>query len=187
MWMRGLLAICLVGGLVGGIMISQVSGPSWGYATILAASQWPSETTGPSAAEAVEFGSDETYYAINMDAGEMVQFTIPRMPQDYATGTPIYVRIMSFSTTGTGTNTWKVKAQALGNGDALSGTWGSTVSISDAIGSTNTHYISDESGAITLANSPEPGDAWQLNIELDVENSTVTYYHGLEFKYHSTR
>lgn len=186
MW-RGLLAICLVGGLVGGIMISQISGPSWGYATIQAASHWPAETGGSSAAEAVEFGSDETYYAIDMDAGELVQLSISGMPEDYATGTPIYVQIWSFSTTGTGANTWKIKGQALGDGDALSGTWGSEVSVSDTIGSTNTLYKSAESGAITLANSPEPGDFWQLSVELDVENSTVTYFAGARYKYHSTR
>ena len=155
----------------------------WRNIDICSASHWPSETGGSSDPEILEFGSDECYYAINMDAGEYIQCSIPGMPAGYRNGSALEVRIYQASTSGTGENTWKVQGQALGDGDALSGTWGTAVSVVDTIAATNTMYISGISDPITIANSLARHDFLQLRIELDVENSTTTYFMGAQYRY----
>ncbi|MBU0791543.1 MAG: hypothetical protein KKC55_13815, partial [Gammaproteobacteria bacterium] len=93
----------------------------WRYIDVCGASVWPSETGGSSAPEIIEFGTDECYYGVDMDAGEYIQFTIPGMPGGYRNNSALEVRIYQAATSGTGENTWKVQGQALGDGDALSG------------------------------------------------------------------
>ena len=161
-------------------------GATWRYITWTPGGSWASETGGSDAPEVIEFGSDEVLYGIPCDAGEFFQVSLPGVPEAYAEGTPIYVSVWQLATAGTGNNTWKIQAQAYGDGDGASGTWGSAVSIVDTIAATDTLYKSAESTAITIANSPQPGDFWQFRGELDVEASTTTYFMGCRIKYHAT-
>jgi len=164
-------------------VMAQGGGPTWRYIGVGGGSVWPSETGGCEPAELLEFGSDECYYGCEFDAGEYLQVTIPGMPGGYRPNTVLYVRIHQAATVGTGENTWKVQGQALGDTDALSGTWGDAVSVVDTIASVNTMCISTKSTAITIANGLAPYEVLQLRVELDVEASTTTYYMGMQYEF----
>jgi len=156
---------------------------TWRYIDVGGGSVWPSETGGCEAPAIIEFGSDECYYACEFDAGEYLQVTIPGMPGGYRNGSALEVRIYQAATVGTGENTWKVELQALGNGDDLSGTWGSAVSVVDTIAVVDILYISPISSPITSANSLARHDFLQIRVELDVEASTTTYFMGMQYRF----
>ncbi|MBY0354712.1 MAG: DUF2793 domain-containing protein [Rickettsiales bacterium] len=61
--------------------------------------------------------------------------------------------------------TWSLAAVAMGDAETLTTAYGTAITVNDVGGATNTLYISDFSAPITVAGSPQVGDAVFLRIQ----------------------
>ncbi len=101
---------------------------------------------------------------------EYDQFAV-RMPKSWDRGTITAVFVWSHAATATNFGVeWLIRALAIGNGDACDAAFGSWAGIPDTGGTTDALYISDETGAVTVAGSPQSEDWVVFEIAREVTN-----------------
>lgn len=86
-----------------------------------------------------------------------------RMPDNYDGGKVTY-RVMwtvtdtGASDTGDDVVAWTLAGYAAGDDDAISGAWGTAITVEDTITAISDVQVTSESGDVTIAGSPEAGD-----------------------------
>jgi hypothetical protein len=98
-------------------------------------------------------------------AQEFAQFKIS-MPRNWNNGT-ITAKFHWMAPSGAGTVVWGMSGVALSDGDALSTSFGTRQSVSDAIGTTETIRSTSYTSAITIAGTPADADIIILQIDRD--------------------
>lgn len=94
----------------------------------------------------------------NQTTQQHAQFAIP-LPKRWNRGT-ITARFR-WSHAATTTNfgcVWGIQAVAVGDGEAIGQAYGTAVEVTDTGGTTNSLYVSAETSAFTVANTPADGD-----------------------------
>lgn len=112
-------------------------------------------------------------YCFDASVQESVQFTIA-MPKSWDESTISYQVYWTQQSAGTGNAVWEMRAMALGDGDAIDGTWGSVTQVVDAGGSTDALFIASESSAVTIGNTPQEGDLVIFEIRRDAADASDT-------------
>ncbi len=101
---------------------------------------------------------------------EYAQFAV-RMPKSWDRGTITAVFVWSHAATATNFGVeWLLRALAIGNGDACDAAFGSWMGVPDTGGTTDALYLSDETGPVTAAGSPQSEDWVVFEIAREVTN-----------------
>lgn len=128
---------------------------------VCAVSMKPSVTGGCADIASVAAGAgmpDITYLAFDATTAESAQFSI-RMPTNWNENTITFDYQWSHAATTVNFGTvFGLSAVAVSNDDTIGVSFGTEVLITDTGGTTNDGYISPESGAVTVAGSPQAGD-----------------------------
>lgn len=96
--------------------------------------------------------------AFDATTAEYAEFALA-MPESWNEGTVTFKPHWSHASTTLNFGVcWKLRAVAIGNGDALAANFGTAQSSVDTGGSTDTIYTGPESSAITIAGTPAAGD-----------------------------
>jgi hypothetical protein len=110
-------------------------------------------------------------WAFDTSADEFAQAEV-YFPKRYNDGTFTFrFHWYQVSSNATASVTWVVEAQAIGNGDALDGSWGTAVRVVDDGGTALTRYISDATAAVTAANTPAALDTIYFRFSRDVDGN----------------
>ena len=105
---------------------------------------------------------------------EYAQFAV-RMPKSWDRGTITAVFVWSHAATATNFGVeWLLRALAIGNGDACDAAFGSWMGVPDTGGTTDALYLSDETGPVTAAGSPQSEDWVVFEIAREVTNGLDT-------------
>jgi len=80
------------------------------------------------------------------------------MPEDYTGGTVYYKAYWKHPTATKYVVRWQLSGVAVGNNETLDVATGTAVAVDDTGGTANKLYISDLSGAVTIAGSPAAGE-----------------------------
>lgn len=118
----------------------------------------------PRTTSGASWGAAETATArinrrtLDFDAAtqEYAQTTLA-MPKSWDRGA-ITFQVLWLSTAASGAVVWGGQAVAVGDGDALDAAFGTAATITDAVTAANAVSVSGESGALTVAGSPQTGD-----------------------------
>lgn len=116
--------------------------------------------TGGADFSTAEIGTAEVIvstYDFDPTVNESVQFQIG-MPKSWNEGTLTFQFHWTQDTAGSGNVIWSIHAMALGDGDDIDGTWGTAITVTDAGGSTDDLFISAETSALTVGNTPTEND-----------------------------
>jgi len=129
-----------------------------------------SRTTAGALAGTEELASNDImmdYFAFDDTTAEAVQFKLA-MPDEWDRGT-VKVKLFWYSASATTTHTavWGVKARAVSNDDALDGTWGTEVEVSDDVIAAGDLHVTAATGAITVGGTPALGDLIMFEVDQD--------------------
>jgi hypothetical protein len=107
------------------------------------------------------------YFAFDDTTPEAVQFKV-YMPDEWDLGT-IKVKLHWYSASATTSHTtvWGVKARAVSNDDALDGTWGTEIEVSDDVIAAGDLHTTAATAAITVGGTPALGDLIWFEIDQD--------------------
>lgn len=118
-------------------------------------------TTNGAASGKVETSSNKVMLnSLDFDAAtiESAQFAIP-MPKQWNEGTVTFQVVWKHAaTSGSFGVVWGLSGVAVSDDDAADVAFGTEVTVTDTGGTTNDVYISAESGAVTIAGTPQAGD-----------------------------
>jgi hypothetical protein len=95
-----------------------------------------------------------------------------KLPKKYNNGTFTFqVHWYHVTSNATATVTWCFELQAIGNAEALDGSWGTAVRVVDDGATAMTRYVSDATGAVTAANTPANGKTIAGRLSRDVDGN----------------
>lgn len=123
-----------------------------------------------------EIGSAEvlkSVYCFDSSTQEAVQFTIG-MPKSWDEGSLAFQIHWIQSSAATGDVVWQMRAMALSDGDAVDGTWGSYVQVTDTGGTVNDLFIAPEGSALSVGNTPQESDMIVFEISRDAASPSDT-------------
>jgi hypothetical protein len=134
-------------------------------------------TTNGAAAGTEELATNDImvdYFAFDDTTAEAVQFKWA-MPDEWDRGT-IKVKLFWYSASSTTSHTvvWGVKARAVSNDDAMDGTWGTEVEVSDDVIAAGDLHVTAATGAITVGGTPALGDMVWFEIDQDATEADHT-------------
>lgn len=118
------------------------------------------QTTNGAALGTIETGNQNMHVTYDFDTStqEHVQFQIP-MPSGWDEGTISFQSVWSHPSTTTNFGVvWQLAAVAVSDAETMNVAFGTANTSVDTGGSTNTIYISPESGPITVGGTPSAGD-----------------------------
>lgn len=117
-------------------------------------------TQGAASAQLEAGGNGQNYIVLDFDgsAVEYAHFNIA-MPASWNEGTVTFQALWTTTSAGTNGVAWRLQARAVSDGDTIDGTWGTAVTVVDNGQSSSTKlYISAESAAVTVGNTPIQDD-----------------------------
>jgi hypothetical protein len=136
----------------------------------------PATTNGPSSGqiETTTYLLNIPYLAFDSITEEYAFFTIT-FPVSWDSGTVTVIFNWSHGATTTNYGvTWGIQAVGLTRGDPLDTNYGTAVLTIDGGGTTDVEYISDESSAITIGNTPSPDHTCIFRVYRDVGDGNDT-------------
>ena len=93
-----------------------------------------------------------------VDAATTYGYANVPMPEDYTGGTVYYKAYWKHPTATKYVVRWQLSGVAVGNNETLDVATGTAVAVDDTGGTADKLYISDLSGAVTIAGSPAAGE-----------------------------
>lgn len=133
----------------------------------------PQVTNGPQRSITEHATNDVMLETLDYDqtTSELAQFSW-RMPESWNEST-ITFRSVWTAAGGSATQTFiaGLKASALSDDDAIDGSWGTGVTVSDALIATGDVHISAESNAVTVGGTPAAGDVVIFNVYRDISDT----------------
>jgi len=133
----------------------------------------PQVTNGPSRAITEHATNDVMVETLDFDqtTSELAQFGW-RMPESWNESTVTFRSVWT-AAAGSAAETFicGLKAMALSDDDAIDGSWGTGVTVSDALIATGDVHISAESTAVTVGGTPAAGDYVIFNVYRDISDT----------------
>jgi len=165
-------------GAAGAWVLMNPEGAGVGQQTIWvpAAAMIPATTNGAAQGIAETTTNKVMVKTLDFDASteEFAQFMI-QMPKSWNEGTLIAQFVWTHGSTTTNFGVcWGIEAVALADDDGLDTAWGTEVDTTDTGGTTNDVYISAESSAVTVGNSPGAEELAAFRITRVVGNAGDT-------------
>lgn len=159
------------------------------YMQWLPARDWQPSATGGCAALATiaTAGGQPDIQSLDFDAttGESAQCQIA-LPRGWNLGTVTFEIVWSHAATATNFGTaWSLSGLAVSDGQLIAQGFGGTVLVTDTGGTTNNHYRSPESAALTIANTPALHDLLLLKVERNPGNASDTL--AIDARLHGVR
>lgn len=131
--------------------------------------------TNGAAAFSVELATNDVMirgYDFDTSTAEAIQFFFP-LPKQWNEGT-ISFRAYWTAASGSGGVAFSMRGRAASDDDAMDGSWGTAVTVTDTFITANDLHVTSESGAITIGGSPAEGDLVWLEIQREVANGSDT-------------
>lgn len=133
-----------------------------------------SRTTSGAAANSTELATNDVMLEtmdFDASADEFAQFSFP-MPANWDGGTITYQVEWSHASTATNFGvTFGLQAVGFADGDAMDAAFGTAVLVDDTGGTTDDHYLTPESSAVTIAGSPAAGESVHFQLYRDVSDA----------------
>lgn len=152
-----------------------VSGVAGKQAIFLPASAFVARTTNGAASFAIELATNGVMirgYDFDTGTAEAVQIALA-LPKQWNEGT---VTFRAYWTAGSGSGgvAWSLRGRAASNDDAMDGSWGTAVTVTDTFITANDMHLTAESSAVTIGGSPAEGDLVFLEVTREVSNGSDT-------------
>jgi hypothetical protein len=96
------------------------------------------------------------------------------MPEDWDLGT-VKVKFQWMADTGTGNVIWAIQSQALTDSDPVDATWGTAVTVTDALTTLLDIQLTSATGAMTIAATPALGDDICFQIYRNTTDGSDTF------------
>jgi len=141
-----------------------------------ATAMYPTTTNGCSSIETLEVTAGQPEIralSFQTSSNTNAQFSIA-MPKSWNEGTITFEAYWTPNVSSSGGVTWKVKAVALADDNALGTAFGTAQQSDDTYIAQNDVHISPTSSAITVAGSPSAGDIVYFNLERDTTDANDT-------------
>lgn len=141
----------------------------------LPAASWVARTTNGAQAFSTELATNDVMirgYDFDPSTAEAIQLAFS-LPKQWDEG-PITFRVRWTGASGTGGVAWSLRARAVSDGDALDGSWGTAITVTDTFISANTEHVTAESAALTIGGSPAAGDRIFLELQREPTNGSDT-------------
>lgn len=129
-------------------------------------------TSGPAAAQ-LEAAGGQNYAVLDFDAtaDEFAHFNVA-FPKSWNLGTVTYQVFWSSTATDTDGVAWALEGVAKSDNEAITGTWGTPVVVTDDIqGAAAELYVTAESAAVTIGGTPADDDLCFFRISRDVSDA----------------
>jgi hypothetical protein len=127
-------------------------------------------------ADRTEAGTNDiTWMGVPFDnsAARYLSLNVPS-PRDWDGGVVTFIHHWS-APAGTGNVVWQVRGLCAGDNEAIDAAMGTTVTVTDAIGTTATVRATDETGDVTIAGTPAVGDHLFLEVFRDPAHASDTF------------
>lgn len=132
-------------------------------------------TTNGAASFTVELATNDVMlrgYDFDTSTAEAAQFAVT-LPKQWNEST-ITFRYKWTAASGSGGVAFSLRARAASDDDAMDGSWGTAVTVTDTFITANDLHTSSESSAVTIGNSPAEGDMIFFEITREVANGSDT-------------
>jgi hypothetical protein len=129
-------------------------------------------TSGPAAAQ-IEAAGGQNYSVLDFDAtaDEFAHFQIA-FPKSWNEGTVTFQVFWSSTATDTDGVAWALEGAARSDNEAITGTWGTAVVVTDdAQSAADELYVTAESGAVTIGGTPAADDLCFFRLSRDVSDA----------------
>lgn len=140
----------------------------------LLAPSWVARTTNGAATFSTELATNDVMirgYDFDTSTAEAIQIAFP-FPKQWDEGT-ITFRFFWTAASGSGTAAFSLRGRAASDDDAMDGSWGTAVTVTDTLITANDMHVSAESSAVTIGGSPAAGDMIFLEIQREVASDTL--------------
>jgi hypothetical protein len=139
---------------------------------IPASAMLPATTSGPSSAQ-LEAAGGQNYAVLDFDASadEFAHFLVA-FPKSWDESTITYQAFWSSTATDTDGVAWALEGCARSDNEAITGTWGTAVVVTDDAQSAAAElYVTSESGAVTISGTPAADDLCFFRFSRDVSDA----------------
>lgn len=139
---------------------------------IPASAMLPATTSGPASAQ-LEAAGGQNYSVLDFDAtaDEFAHFQVA-FPKSWDEGTVTFQPFWSSTATDTDGVAWALEGAARSDNEAITGTWGTPVVVTDDAQSAAAElYVTAESGAVTIGGTPAADDLCFFRVSRDVSDA----------------
>ncbi len=159
------------------------------YMQFIPAREWqPAATGGCAALATITIASNQPdSQSLDFDATtlEAAQCQIA-LPRGWNLGTVTFEAVWSHAATTTNFGVaWRLRGLALSDAQTMAQAFGTAITVTDTGGTTNMHYRTAESAAMTIANTPALHDTIFLEIARDPANGSDTM--AIDARLHGVR
>ncbi len=140
----------------------------------LPAPSWVARTTNGAAPFSTELATNDVMirgYDFDTSTAEAIQIAFP-FPKQWNEGT-ITFRFYWTAASGSGTVAFSLRGRAASDDDAMDGSWGTAITVTDTFITANDMHVSAESAAVTIGGSPAAGDIIFLQLQREVGSDTL--------------
>lgn len=141
----------------------------------LPAASWVARTTNGAATFSTELATNDVMirgYDFDTSTAEAVQIFFP-FPKQWNEGT-ITFRVFWTAASGSGGVAFSLRGRAASDDDAMDGSWGTAITVTDTFITANDMHVSSESAAVTIGGTPAVGDMIFLELQREVANGSDT-------------
>lgn len=141
----------------------------------LPAPSWVARTTNGAASFSTELATNDVMirgYDFDTSTAEAIQIAFP-FPKQWNEST-ITFRVFWTAASGSGGVAFSLRGRAASDDDAMDGSWGTDVTVTDTLITANDMHVSAESTAVTIGGSPAVGDMIFLELQREVANGSDT-------------
>jgi hypothetical protein len=141
----------------------------------LPAPSWVARTTNGAATFSTELATNDVMirgYDFDTSTAEAIQIAFP-FPKQWNEGT-ITFRVFWTAASGSGGVAFSLRGRAASDDDAMDGSWGTAITVTDSLITANDMHVSAESAAVTIGGSPAVGDMIFLELQREVANGSDT-------------
>lgn len=141
----------------------------------LPAPSWVARTTNGAATFSTELATNDVMirgYDFDTSTAEAIQIAFP-FPKQWDEGT-ITFRFYWTVASGSGGVAFSLRGRAASDDDAMDGSWGTAVTVTDNVITANDMHVSAESTAVTIGGTPAVGDMIFLELQREVANGSDT-------------
>lgn len=141
----------------------------------LPAASWVARTTNGAASFSTELATNDVMirgYDFDTSTAEAIQISFP-FPKQWNESTITY-RVGWTAGSGSGGVAFSLRGRAASDDDAMDGSWGTAITVTDTLTTANDQLWTAESAAVTIGGSPAVGDMIFLELQREVADGSDT-------------
>jgi len=162
-----------------GSWVTKMTVPATTYGTLyIDAGSMVARTTNGATTGTTEYATNDVmvdYFEFDKDTEQAVQFKL-MMPDDWDLGT-VKVKLVwtNGEASGSGDTVWGVRARSTRNDDAIDGSWGTAVTVTDTFIADGDDHTTPATGALTVGGTLALGNMTWIEVYRDADAAGDTY------------